>query len=95
MWHKIKMRYYCFMWKFWVGMASASDALRKEQSLPVKFRVTENHFYKCWTKRHNYYYRKMLTCDLSENCKRIVEKFWMSKGGNSPFSFSYILHPIQ
>lgn len=80
MWHEIKMSYYCFMWKLCVVIASSADTLRKEQSFSIKFRMTENRFYKYWTKRHNYYFRKMLTCDLSDNCKRIVEKVLDEQG---------------
>lgn len=80
MWHKIKMSYYCFMWKLYVMTASAADALRKEQSFSIEFRMTENRFYKHWTRRANYYFRKMLTYDLSDDCKIIVEKVLDEQG---------------
>lgn len=80
MWHKIKMGYYCFMWKLCVISSSSADALRKEQRFSIEFRMTENRLYKYLTGRANYYFRKMLTCDLSDDCKRIVEKVLDEQG---------------
>lgn len=80
MWHKIKMSYYCFMWKLYVISASLADTLRKEQRFSIEFRMTENRLYKYLTRRANYYFRKMLTCDLSDGCKRIVEKVLDEQG---------------
>lgn len=80
MWHKIKMQYYYFMWKLCVEFAASSYALAKEQSFPIAFRMTEIRVYKYMVRQHKHYFRKMLTCDLSDGCKRIVEKVLDERG---------------